>query len=267
MYYGKQENPPNRLDIPEKEEKKLWTLCKKGDMKAKEKLTLKYLCFAFSVASKLKGPRLSHEEATAAANEGLMEAMSTYRWSKGKFIVHCYWPIRRHVIEALLATYPVKVGSHLRKKLRKQKFDGIEVDENDEPKSLPDIFSRLSQRSLLNENYSAIIYEQEQEQGGGNEDKLNIEEVVWNATPDYDGQSPAPTQEVEAKDVSLRVREFISSSALDKYERAALIGRHYQEPVPSFEILAKRLHVAKKKIRASYDSALVKLKIHFNGKN
>lgn len=264
MYYGTSENPPDQLVLTPKEEKALWRSYRKsGDAGALRQLVLKYLPYAFSVASKFKGPRLSFEDATSAANAGLMEAISTYVPSKGKFIVYCYWPIRRHTVEALLATYPVKLGSRMRKNIRKKDTSGNNDDLNE-------AFSRLGSHTPLPDD-AAVGYSQGAKTVA--KDSLSTDHVHWSPvimavgprpTADVEDCVPSPVAAIEREDEAAAVRHFIDTDVFTMIERAVLVARHYTEPVEGLEHLAKRLGQPKRKLSLAYDSALLKLKTQFN---
>jgi len=265
MYYGTSENPPDQIVFAPGEEKILWRAYRKsGDVEALRKLVLRYLPYAFSIASKFKGPRLSFEDATSAANAGLMEAISTFVPSKGKFIVYCYWPIRRHTLEALLATYPVKLGSRMRKNIRKKDLSGNNSDLNE-------AFARLGTYTPLQSGDTSVGYSQ----GAGTvvKDSQSVDHVHWSPvvqalgpqpTADVEDFAPSHVEAVERADEALEVRHFIETDVFTAIERAVLKARHYVEPPEGLEHLAKRLNQPKRKLSLAYDSALLKLKTRFN---
>jgi RNA polymerase sigma factor (sigma-70 family) len=242
MYYGKSSTPPDMIVLSRQEENRLFRLYRKTkDAQAKELLVRRYLCWAFAIATKLKGPRLPQEDAVAAANHGLMVAIERFKPGRNlRFTTYAYMPVRRHVIEALLATYPVAVTTHMRKKLKKVKEAEGMLSDKSPPRTLTETFDRLSNHTTFGvlENYEVAPGEREEE------------------------ESPADT--VEQADTAEEVRCFIRSSVFSPLERAVLLARHYVEPVESFESIGIRLRVAKKRLRLAYDSAFLKLKQKFS---
>ena len=131
-YYGFSPLPPGQMpQLTSAEERKMFLdYHRTGDLKKKEILVRKYLCWALKIAMKLQGPRLKLEEATGAANGGLMEAIEKFKPGKNlRFTTYSYFIIRRHVVKALLDTYPVTLTSHFRKKVRT--FDTLEAGASD----------------------------------------------------------------------------------------------------------------------------------------
>lgn len=230
-YYDGIQNPPDMPAMTREEEDRLFTRYKRRKCpKAKEALVRRYLCVAFKIASKLRGPRLSHEEAVGAANLGLMEAFEAYDLKKGRFSTHAYFIIRRHVIQALLNTYPVTLTDHYRKKIK--------------------TFSKLDGPPLANPYLGT-----EERKSDGNhqlEDTCKALQVEDDRTA------------VEASTMAEDVKKFVLSSALSPLERLVLVGRHYRDPAESFHALTRRLHRPQVKIKEAYDRALSKLKHQFN---
>lgn len=224
-YYDGVQNPPDMPAMCREEEDALFRRYKRLKCsKAKEKLVRRYLCVAFKIASNLKGPRLSHEEAIGAANLGLMEAFEAYDLKKGRFSTHAYFIIRRHVIQALLNTYPVTLTDHYRKKIKTfSKLDGP-------PLAGP---APLSEGPNGAETHPACRVDDERA-------------AIENSTMAED------------------VKAFVLSPAVTRLERLVLVGRHYVDPAESMHAMTRRLHEPQTKLQAAYDSALLKLKLHFN---
>lgn len=265
MYYGNTINPPDMPELSPAEERRLFRLYRKTkDAKAKDLLVRRYLCWAFSIATKLKGPRLSHDDAISAANEGLVVAIDKFKPGlNNRFTTYAYLVVRRHVIEALLATYPVTVSAHLRKKLKKvDKPDG-HLTEKGDPRTLEELFERLGQSV----EYDAQQVSSFKQLLWSERDKLPEELDHPNKAKAVAGEKDfeeSPAEAVDRADESAEVRNFIDNGEFSDLEREVLLARHYREPVESFESVSIRLHVAKKRIRLSYESALVKLKTRFN---
>ena len=247
-YYGVDKPPPDRLPMTPVEEEKLFKRYARVHCPvAREKLIRRYLCWAFKIASKLKGPRLSHDEAIGAANLGLVEALDTFKPQLGyRFATYSYFVIRRHVIEALISSYPVHVSSHMRKKLRKLekagKLSKVEAGITEDPRTLDEIFDRLGEVSEFD---VSLLYDRP-------------EDIPTLPAPEVD-----PADACEESNKASLVKEYLASSEFTPLERAALTARHYKEPLESFEAIGKRLRVAKKRVRESYDSGLIKLRLHF----
>lgn len=234
-YYDGIQNPPDMPAMTREEENRLFTRYKRRKCpKAKEALVRRYLCVAFKIASKLRGPRLSHEEAIGAANLGLMEAFEKYNLKKGRFSTHAYFIIRRHVIQALLNTYPVTLTDHYRKKIK--------------------TFGKLDGPPL-----AGPFLGRNEGQGRSDEHRLEDEHEVLQTEDDRAA--------VETSTMAEDVKKFVLSSALSPLERLVLVGRHYRDPAESFHVLTRRLHRPQVKIKTAYDSALLKLKLHFNPPN
>lgn len=109
-----------------KEERALFAAVKRGDEGAFERAVKQYLRWACKLATAthgktaMRGSRLEVDEAISAANAGLIEAIRGYSARKtngGRFVNYAFLIVRRHLIKALLATYPVDVSLYYRKKL------------------------------------------------------------------------------------------------------------------------------------------------------
>ena len=110
-YYGKgTDKVPTMLVMTKAQELAAWK-ARKRSPRAREKLVRKYICYAFKLASKFKGPRLDHDEAVSAANAGMMEAMERFNPKGGAhFTTFSAMFIRRHLINALIQTYSLKIN-------------------------------------------------------------------------------------------------------------------------------------------------------------
>ena len=248
-YYGgkaKQDSVPKMLVISPIEEKELWRIRKRSP-RARELLVKKYICFAFRAASKYKGPRLTHDDAVSAANAGMMEAMSRYdpKKSKAHFTTYCALFMRRHLINALIATYPVHVSDRLRKKDAALEKDpdgpGPKLKPGD-PATIEELFERLT---VVPESDIVALHEKTEEAP---------------AMP-YEGANPADEAETSLLPEELRagVRE-----ALNTLERQVIKARYYTTPPESFDSLGDRLGQTKIHLREVHDLAIVKLRRWLN---
>jgi RNA polymerase sigma factor (sigma-70 family) len=240
-YYGKRKGPPDRVFISPEEEYVLWGK-RRRSKKARELLTRKYLCWAFRMAEKYRGPRLDFDEAIGAANEGLMKAMEKFDRDKldkagnrMKFIVFSYREIQRHLIIALVNTYPVKVGDHIRKQLAKlpePSDDDVFAESNAPVKSLKELWGRLGDTRLF----------------------LDVAPEIDSAP----GRAQSPDELSEKASESEELREALDS--LTPLERAAVLGRHYDTPARSFESIRRAMKVSGSVVQAAYGCGMAKLR-------
>lgn len=243
-YYGRNAPPPDRLFLEKAEEAELWRI-RRRSVRARDKLTRAYLCLSFKLASKYKGPRLEFDEAVGAANAGLMEAMGRYNHLNKKgtsFACFSVMFIRRHLINALIASYPVKVSDHVRKRyaeILKDKNTKKKLKEG-EALTIEEVFERLSQTSEFD---LAQLFEKQEDAP---------------STP-YEASSPADDCELDALPEELREAIHV---ALTPLERKVMVARYYRTPVISFDALGRKLGVTKIRLREAHDEALVKLRRH-----
>ena len=243
-YYGRpNQGPPEMLALTPEEEAHLFRI-RRRSAAAREKLVRKYLCWSFKIATKLKGPRLDWDEAVSAANAGLMEAMEGFvPGGSAHFTTYSAIIIRRHVINALIATYPVKVSDHLRKKFAAAKKDPdpkkLEAQlRAGEATTLAELFKRLSATSDFN---IETLFEKQED------------------APFMPSEGPSPAEEMELSSLSQEIREAIMLLP-DPLQRTAIIARHFKSPAESFERIGRRLHVSKTRVREAHDTALESLK-------
>lgn len=234
---------PEMLALSAVDEKALFeSYARKRTAKTREKLVRRYICWAYKMATKLCGPRLEIDDAISAANVGLMEALETFDASKGsKFTTHSYFVIRRHLIEALVGTYPVHVSQHIRKKMKMQPISSIETEEDEAPKSLDELFERLGAQTDFQ---MAEMYERPEDCTSISPSALSAEEELGR------------TQTLD------KIRVFINNE-LTPLERKVFVGRHYKDPQVSFETLCKRLKTTKFAVREAYRTALEKVQAEF----
>jgi RNA polymerase sigma factor (sigma-70 family) len=233
---------PDMISLSPEEEKKLFeSYARRRTARIREILVRKYLCWAFKLAAKMCGPRLDFDDAISAANVGLMEALETYDTTKGaRFTTHSYFVIRRHLIEALVGTYPIHISQHLRKKFKNLPVSSAS-EEQENPKSLDELFDRLGQHT----NFQvAEMFERP-------EDCLSV------------SQSPeSPADTIEKKQTLDQIKNYVDTQ-LTALERKVFIGRHYKDPAISFEKLCLRLKTTKFATREAYRTALLKVQNKF----
>lgn len=240
-YYGGKigQGPPDKVDIGPTEEARLWKVRRRSP-KARKQLVLKYLCHSFKIAVKMRGPRLDFDEAVSAANAGLMEAMDGFDGEKGgNFMVYSTMIIRRHVINALLSTYPVKIPEHLRKQFGALTTKQVKkLVKDGGPSTLKELFELLGKSSDF--DVSTLTVQQED-------------------APFMPGEAESPSETCETSGMTQEVRVAMLA-VLDETERAVMEGRHYKDPPESFEAMGRRLKKTKDRLRIAYDRSLVKLR-------
>lgn len=235
---------PDKLDLTVEEEKALFlSYARRRTAKTREKLVRKYLCWSFKLATKMCGPRLEPDDAISAANVGLMEALETFDANKGtRFTTHSYFVIRRHLIEALVGTYPVHVSQHVRKKMKAMPISEAPAEDSDDPRSLDELFERLGEGSTF-----------------------EISEMFDRTTDCTTVGHPieSPLDFVDRSGLLEQIREFVDTK-LTSLEKKVFIARHYCDPAVPFEVLCKRLKTTKFAIRESHRTALEKVQKKFN---
>lgn len=242
-YYGVgQDRVPPMLTMTKAEELELWRIRRRSP-RARELLVRKYLCLAFKRAAAFHGPRLSQDDAVSAANAGMMEAMDRFNPKGGSpFASFCFTFIRRHLIDALVATYSVKVSDKTRRKFAEisEKPNGKKAKalKDGEATTIEEVFSRLSKTEGLDKISS-----------------LHTKQEDAPASP-YEASSPA--DDVETSSLPEEIREGIKT--LEPIERRVLMARYYTSPAESFDALGKRLGKTKMFLREVHDEALVKLR-------
>jgi RNA polymerase sigma factor (sigma-70 family) len=246
-YYGKDKSPPTPAPLTrEKEAAAFLRYRKRKTKRDRELLIRQYLCWSFDMAARYKGPRLGFDEAISVANCGLMEALNDYKPEKGfRFTTYAAWVVRRHLIEAIVSTYPVHVSDHIRKKWRTAETAEAQarrmMEEGDEPKTLKEFFERLGETSDVD---IALLHERPED------------------APFVPSGAASPVDALEKSSLPEDVRTAIKT-LLTPLEQQALIARHYTEPPESYEATGRRLHVSKNRIRESYDTAIVRLRRFF----
>lgn len=91
------------LISPEEEALLSERILKQGDKKALDKLIKANLRFVVSVAKKYQGQGLPLMDLISEGNIGLIKAAKRFDATKGfKFISYAVWPIRQHMLRALL---------------------------------------------------------------------------------------------------------------------------------------------------------------------
>lgn len=246
-YYGPDNTPPPPPLLSNAEAKEIFLAYHRRRTAARRELLVRqYLCWAFKLAAKMKGPRLSFDDAVSAANAGLMEAIENFDPTRGKrFIVYSFTIIRRHVIDALVNTYPVKVSTHMRKKLKADETRVeaalAELKDDADPRSIDEVFDRLSQTS----DYRLVeIHDRP-------EDASFVPAPV-----------DAPSTIAERDAMSVELQQAIAR--LSPLEREAIRAHHLKDPPESFDSIGRRLRVSKNRVREAHDMALVTLRKHLS---
>lgn len=238
-YYGVDQPPPTRPALSREEEQAAFTrYARRKTARDRETLVRQYLCWAFNMAARYKGPRLEFDEAVSVANEGLMEALERYDPSRGfRFTTYAFFIVRRKLVNAILATYPVRVSDHVRKSLRSTELtpeqEAEELAEDGEPRTLDEIFERLGENCAVHHANHA--------------ERIN--------------EDPDPRHRAELKDLSASLQQALAT--LSEFEREVVLARCYRDRKESCESLAHRFHVSKTTVRESYELAVVKLRRHF----
>lgn len=247
-YYGAGAPPPKPVAMSRDEEKAMFLrYYARRTAKTRDLLVRHYLCWAFDMAAKFKGPRLVFDEAISVANEGLMEALEGYNPKLGfRFTTYAAWTLRRKLIEALLSTYPVRVSDHVRKQWRELSETPETLaaqmagGPDDEPRTFSEFFERLGESS-------------------------DVDLTQLHARPEDSPFMPAeaedPSAVLEASDLTDETKKAIRT--LSSLEQKIIRARHYQEPPESYISIAHRLHISKSSARDTYDVALVKLRRYF----
>lgn len=242
-YYGKDRPPPTRPALSREQEAAAFMRYRRRKTASdRETLVRQYLCWAFGMAARMKGPRLDFDEAISVANLGLMQALDRYDPSQGyRFTTYAAFWVRRQLIEAIVGTYPVHVSDHIRQKWRyaSQSPEALaELQIGDEPRTLEEFFERLGDTSEV-----------------GAVERLHDRQEDAPFTP---APATSPADELELSSLPLDVKRAIRRLSL--LERQAILARHYRDEPESFESIGRRLRRSKNKIREAYDSALVKLR-------
>jgi len=234
---------PDMLQLSADDEKALFLkYSKRRTKKIRELLVRKYLCWSFKLATKMCGPRLEPDDAISAANVGLMEAIETFDVNRGtRFTTHSYLVIRRHLIEALVGTYPVHVSQHVRKKMKAVPISQAPAETDEDPRSLDELFERLGEASTFE---IAEMFERP-------DDITSV------------GSSPAhPADTVDRNMILPAIRAFVDTK-LTPLEKKVFMARHYRDPAVPFEILCTRLKTTKFAVREAYRTALEKVQKKF----
>jgi RNA polymerase sigma factor (sigma-70 family) len=235
-YYGPGQPPTSPTLSPIEVRRLFMEYRRTGSPAAKDKLVRQHLCFALRMASKFRGPRLDIDEAVSAANAGLVEAIERFKPGRNtKFVVFAYMTIRRHLVEALMSTYPVKISRHLRKKLRVASAGNAPA--GGEPRTLDELYEALGSAPDFDPD---LLIEQRPD------------------APFMPHGADAPDAHLDSL---LRCEEVRTAVArLPAIERAVIEARHFSEEVRSFEQISRELGQTKKKVRAAYAAALGRLR-------
>lgn len=242
-YYGKDSPPPTPPPLSREDENATFErYARRKTAKDREILVRQYLCFAFGVASKFKGPRLCFDDAISAANEGLVEALDSFDPSRGyRFTTYAAFVLRRKLIEAIVATYPVKVSDHMRKSLKALQLDpeelAREISEDEEPRTLEEFFERLGESSDVD---IGKLHERPED------------------APFCPAEGASPAEEAEEADMSAELKTALRK--LSNLERAAIKARYFSEPRESYEEIGRRMRVSKNRVREAHDTAIVHLR-------
>ena len=245
-YYGNETPPPSPSAMTRDEEHALFVAYRKRrTAPVRDRLVRQYLCWAFGMASRFKGPRLCFDEAVGVANEGLMEALNDFDPSLGfRFTTYAAWAVRRKLIRAIVNTYPVHVSDHVRKKWRlaaPAKDAGQMLKDGAEPRTFEEFFDRLGETADAD---IAQLHEQPVD-------------APFAPAP---GESPADLAELGSREEAL-AKALLKLTPL---ERKVIEARHYRGAPESFQDIARRLRVSKSSARDAYDTALVRLKKFFS---
>jgi RNA polymerase sigma factor (sigma-70 family) len=245
-YYGNDAPPPRSPPLTPVEEQALFTqFAKRKTPKVRERLVRQYLCWAFGVAAKFKGPRLNFDEAISVANEGLMEALSGYNPALGfRFTTYAMFILRRKLIEAIVSTYPVRVSDHVRKGWRELEEPpeklAAEFSGDCEPRTLEEFFERLGETSNVD---ISLLHEQPTD------------------APFVPAGGADPADCTEKLNLSEELRGAIKR--LVPLQQKIVLARHFKEPPESYISLSKRLHISKTSARKAYDTGIARLKQFF----
>ena len=237
-YYGTGSPPPTPAPLSREEEQAAFLRYhKRRNAKDRELLLRKYLCWAFNMAARYKGPRLDFDEAISSANEGLVEALEKFDPTLGfRFTTFAAWTLRRKLIAAIVNTYPVKVRDHTRQKLRLLDREAEKVL-GTEPTQFDDFFARLGETSDVD---ISRLHEQPED------------------APFVPSSVPSPA---EAADKGSRREEILRQvGTLPWAERVIILGRFFSDPPVSYDILTAKLGIRKSRAKEIYEKALVLLR-------
>lgn len=251
-YYGREGRPPPKETdlLRDEEDAAFKRFARRRNAKDCEILVRKYLCWAFGLAARYKGPRLDFDEAVSVANLGLMEALYGFKPSKGyRFTTYAFFVVRRKLIEAIVGTYPVKISDHLRKSLREVSLSPDEaardIAHHEEPRTLEEFFDRLGESVPIEQLH--VLHDRP-------------EDAPFAPSPALD-----PSHALERADVSAALRRALSR--LTVRERDIVLARHFRSTKPSYEQLGRRWHISKNRARDIGEAALRKLRLRFNWEN
>lgn len=242
-YYGENNPPPPKIPLTSAEEKAAFCRYKKRKTaKDRELLVRRYLCWAFGLAARYKGPRLDFDEAVSVANCGLMEALGDFDPDRGfRFTTYAFFVVRRKLVEAIISTYPIRVSDHLRKSLRALALSpeeaARELAQHEEPRTLEEFFERLGENT------------------GFDVDRLHErpEDAPFCPSP-----TESPADELQHSDAAAAVRQAVDQ--LDPLEREVILSHFYKDPPEPFSSIGRRLGVSKNRARDAGDEAIVKLR-------
>jgi RNA polymerase sigma factor (sigma-70 family) len=230
------------IELSKAEELELWRI-RKRSARARDLLTRRYLAWAFKWSGKFKGPRLHHNDAVSAANAGLMEAMSRYdpfEPGASHFTTFSALFIRRHLINALIDSYPVKLSDHVRKRLAMIKDD----------KEAQEVQRKLGEAATLEEAFEKL--------GAVPDFDVSSMHEKQEDAPSAPYEAPNPADETEISSLPAEVKKGIKTLKL--IERRVILARYYTIPAESFDALGVRLGRTKVFLREVHDEALVKLR-------
>lgn len=240
-YYGRNQPPPPRPGTPKAELRAAFLrYAKRRTARDRELLVREHLCWAFDMAARAKGPRLDIDDAVSAANAGLMEAIEGFDPTRGfAFTTYASFIIRRHLIEAAVQTYPVKVTDHQRRLWREQAEKNArrmsELPEG-EPTTVQEFFDRV--RAIPVDDAEG------DERGRG--------------TPEEMKEFVDPATAMILAELPESVRQAVQR--LPRLERRLIAAVFLRDESPSFEELARRFHIRKSRVRELYEQAIAHLR-------
>lgn len=269
-YYGANRPPPSPSLTREQEQAAFKRYARRKTAKDREALVRQYLCWAFGMAAKYRGPRLDFDEAVSVANEGLMEAIDRYNPSLGfRFTTYAAFVVRRKLIQAIVNTYPVRVSDHIRKKLRALEESPEKQAQallNNEPGTLEEFFDRLASSTTeaglhhvsSGPSDGGVGFAVASVNNGGvaGGDQV-LRTPLSKARPD--DTPSAVLEETDRGEALLKAVE-----ALPFMEREVVRARYLREQPESYPSIGKRLKVSKVTVKYAGENALRKLRHFFH---
>lgn len=228
-YYGPS-GPPDRIVVTPQEERRIWRdYRKRQTAKRREQLVRMYLCWAFDLAGRYRGQRLSFDDAIGAANEGLMEAIRDFDPARGfKFATYSFFPIRRKILEAVALAYPLTVSEYDKRLLRLPTVLPDNAPHSSDPQTLEEFFHRLAD--------------------------TRDPEVTLLDRPDAVG---CPAEAADRVDRFSQLRDAIAD--LKSPKTRMLLRYRYQQELSLREI-SRRLGLSIRRVARLHDAALARLR-------